>query len=142
MTYLYFARDKNNSRIKIGTSRQPQKRKKKLECDHQCSLEFLALIPESAGTENQVHRMFAKLRLAGPGREWYRDSAAIRRFAAKCALGRIKFDGGRLRVTAVVDEKVRDALYEDAKSKGLLFEPYLRKLLEGFDASLRKGKAA
>ena len=71
-----------NSRIsdevKIGRSKDPEKRRKALLASQNYRMNILAVFPEAGHIETQVHSMLSYCRVTEvPGREWFRCSTQM-----------------------------------------------------------------
>lgn len=74
---IYFIRDRRDSRIKIGLSRDPWQRMRELAVTAPDSLELLAVMDGNRDTEAGLHSLFKHLRTAG---EWFQPEPDLLRF--------------------------------------------------------------
>jgi hypothetical protein len=70
---VYFARDQQTGRIKIGTSLRPRARLRQLQTGNGSRLELLGAVPGGPDREQELHQTFRPWRLAG---EWFDGAIA------------------------------------------------------------------
>lgn len=77
--HLYFFRNPYNGRVKIGVSRNIERRRAELEyaCGHH--FDTLRVVANHGVLEDAIHKSFASDRLVG---EWFAPSSALLEFAA------------------------------------------------------------
>ena len=64
--------------VKVGSSQDPERRRRQLEEGHTFRMKVVAVFPGAGEFEHRVHRKLAYARvMTGAGREWYRLSPSV-----------------------------------------------------------------
>jgi Fe2+ or Zn2+ uptake regulation protein len=78
--YVYFIKNESGKMVKIGYSKNPEKRLKMLERTLPMSLELVYFMPGSELREKRLHEKFSKYRIKG---EWFIFSDEIKQYIEK-----------------------------------------------------------
>jgi hypothetical protein len=76
-TYVYFIQEKAGGPIKIGFSKDPQKRLSEIQTGYPRELMILAIMPGGRVQEREIHRRFGMNRMFG---EWFKDDEKLMKF--------------------------------------------------------------
>ena len=68
-SYVYFLLDKSNGAVKIGTTTNPNKRLKTIQCGHSQPLEILKVVEGGYELEAELHKKFVDYKILG---EWFK----------------------------------------------------------------------
>lgn len=72
--WVYFIQAGKNGAVKIGWTRQPDRRFRALQTSQHSQLRFLGVIPGDRTLERQLHQRFAVHRMKG---EWFKRSGVV-----------------------------------------------------------------
>lgn len=80
--WIYFIAEDNNQRIKIGYSKDPEKRLKQLKTGNSNGLRIVKTIPGNKIEENKYHKYFERYKIPN-SKEWFIFSEEILAFVAR-----------------------------------------------------------
>lgn len=126
-SYVYFVYNPDSHAIKIGVSRNPQKRFVALQIGSPATLRLLGFIPGTAKNESALHSKFWNLRIRG---EWFKLHAPLKQYIGRVTDvhwddGKHDFVPGGLRINKL-ERRYVERLFNERE---YIFEPQMAELL-------------
>ena len=86
--FIYYIKNINSGHIKIGWSRNPQKRIRQLQPGAEGKLIIMATQPGGPSAEASIHRHFKRLQFYG---EWYKSDSSLLGYISDILEGRYRY---------------------------------------------------
>lgn len=118
-SYVYFARELNGKRIKIGCSSNPQQRVRAQ------GLILIAVTKGDSRRETEIHKLFRHLPME---REWFRDTAELRTFISNLRSSPKLPGAGRAITIALTSSQFRE-IRKQARAAKMPHSTYVHAVL-------------